>query len=140
MTTSLPTEEPTDRWPVSVKGIVTVEDRVVLLRNERNEWELPGGRLEAGETPEECVVREVEEELGLEVVVDGLLDAWVYPVHPDRSVLVLTYGCVSLHDGEPVHSEEHGAVGVFDLRDLESIPLPAGYRRSIERWFDRQPS
>jgi len=31
------------RWPVSVKGVILDGDRVVLLRNERDEWELPGG-------------------------------------------------------------------------------------------------
>lgn len=36
-------------WPVSVKGVaLDAHERVLLLRNERNEWELPGGRLEIG--------------------------------------------------------------------------------------------
>ncbi|MGW0825926.1 hypothetical protein [Streptomyces sp. NPDC002845] len=36
-------------WPVSVKGAAPdARDRVLLLRNERDEWELPGGRLETG--------------------------------------------------------------------------------------------
>jgi 8-oxo-dGTP pyrophosphatase MutT (NUDIX family) len=51
-------------FPVSVKGVVFVGDRVALLKNERQEWELPGGRQEAGEAPAACVVREIREELG----------------------------------------------------------------------------
>ena len=43
---------PEDRlWPVSIKGAVFVDEKVVLLLNDRAEWELPGGRLEKGETP-----------------------------------------------------------------------------------------
>ena len=51
-------------FPVSVKAVVEVGGRVPLLRNERAEWELPGGRLEAGEELEAAVEREVREELG----------------------------------------------------------------------------
>jgi 8-oxo-dGTP pyrophosphatase MutT (NUDIX family) len=48
-------ESPSDndafRFPVSVKGIVVRDGAVVLVRNRRDEWELPGGKLELGESP-----------------------------------------------------------------------------------------
>ena len=51
-------------FPVSVKGILFWDSRVPLLLNERDEWELPGGRLEiSGTSPEACVCRELKEEL-----------------------------------------------------------------------------
>jgi 8-oxo-dGTP pyrophosphatase MutT (NUDIX family) len=45
-------------FPVSIKGVLVEAGRVVLLENDRDEWELPGGRLEPGEPPETCLVRE----------------------------------------------------------------------------------
>ncbi|MEV6136524.1 NUDIX hydrolase [Nocardia sp. NPDC051990] len=42
-------------YSISIKGVVVRDGRVLLLKNEREEWELPGGRIEPGETPEECV-------------------------------------------------------------------------------------
>jgi 8-oxo-dGTP pyrophosphatase MutT (NUDIX family) len=46
---------PPHLFPVSVKGVVVRDGRVLLLRNERDEWELPGGKLDLGEEPADCV-------------------------------------------------------------------------------------
>lgn len=48
-----------------------------LLRNERDEWELPGGKPDVGETPEDGVRREVAEELGLTITEVDIIDSWV---------------------------------------------------------------
>ena len=93
MTTQPPRDNEAYRFPVSVKGIVVRDDAVVLVHNRRDEWELPGGKLEVGETPERCVAREIEEELQLDVETAALVDAWVYSIAADTRVLVLTYGC-----------------------------------------------
>ena len=60
--------------PLSVKGVVLHQGRVLLLLNERGEWDLPGGRPDAGEDHREALVREVKEEAGLDVAVDVPFD------------------------------------------------------------------
>ena len=47
---------------------------MVLLRNARQEWELPGGKIEPNEAPEDCLVREINEELWIAVHAGPLLD------------------------------------------------------------------
>ena len=125
-------------FPVSIKGVVFIGQRVVLLKNERAEWELPGGRLEAGESPPVCVVREIREELAIDVAVDALLDSWLYEVLPGREVLIVTYGCRYHGDGDVRMSDEHNAVGLFDIAEIDGLPMPEGYRRSIRDWHRRQ--
>lgn len=122
------------RLPISVKGVILDGFRVVLLRNERGEWELPGGRLEAGESPEECVAREIREELGLAIEVGPLLDARVYEPLPERRVLVLAYGCVAGNFDGMAHSAEHTALEPFEVDGLGEIDLPAGYARAVRVW------
>jgi 8-oxo-dGTP pyrophosphatase MutT (NUDIX family) len=121
--------------PISVKGVVIDDGHVVLVGNPRDEWELPGGKLERGETPEACVARELSEELAVEVAVGPLLDAWVYDITPEVSVLVLIYGCTSGRLPDPLVSPEGCPVGRFRADALDALPLPAGYRRAITTWF-----
>lgn len=122
-------------FPISVKAVVPFRSRVVLLKNERQEWEPPGGRLEVGETPEECLAREVLEEVGIEVFVGPLLDAWVYEVLPNSRVLILSYGCKVFDEhAEPVKSFEHSALGVFDLKEIEQLNMPPRYLNALRQW------
>lgn len=125
------------RWPVSIKGVLFVAREVVLLQNERAEWELPGGRLEAGEDPVTCLAREIAEELGTEVEIADLLDCWRYPVLPDREVLIVTYGVRPLQCAELRLSHEHKALGRFKVTDVAGLKMPEGYRRSIRDWAAR---
>lgn len=124
-------------FPISVKGVVGPDQRVLLLKNERDEWELPGGKLDPEESPEACVVREIQEESGWDVGVGPLLDAWVYRIRPGTDVFIVTYGCHLLTDGKAVLSDEHLDVGLFTIDELPPLRMPAGYRRSCERWLRR---
>ncbi|MDB4881440.1 MAG: hydrolase [Gemmatimonadetes bacterium] len=122
------------RFPVSVKGVVIRAGAVLVLRNARDEWELPGGKLELEEAPERCVVREIQEELGLTITPDRLLDSWVYTIVPGTHVLILTYGCAETSIAEPVLSDEHSELQWLPLVDVESARMPIGYKTSIRAW------
>jgi mutator protein MutT len=117
--------------PISIKGILWRADRVCLLHNERDEWELPGGKLEPGETPATCLVREMEEELGLRTTVGPLVAAWVYDISPDVAVFVVAYLCDATDDSEARVSGEHSELGWFSSVDLDGLSLPDGYRQAI---------
>jgi 8-oxo-dGTP pyrophosphatase MutT (NUDIX family) len=121
-------------FPVSIKGVLLVDDRVVLLENERLEWELPGGRLEPGEDPPACLAREFAEELDVDVAVAAILDSWVFEVLPRRKVLIVTYGVRRSSERAMRVSSEHRRFGLFGLGELAGLPMPEGYRRSIRAW------
>ena len=117
---------PEDRlWPVSIKGVVFVDGKVVLLLNDRGEWELPGGRLEKGETTEACLIREFNEELGCAVAIDKLLLVDILEVVPGKLVLIIAYRCLLRRQStEFMLSEEHKDLRLFSISELSQLPIP----------------
>ena len=79
-------------------------------------WELPGGKVEPGESPAEAAVREVAEELGCDVTVTGALDG-AQPIRPGLSLQVLV---ARLEAGGPV-PHEHDALRWLGPEELDSV-------------------
>ena len=83
-------------------------------------WELPGGKVEPGESPDAAVVREIVEELGCTVEVTG----WLTPTVPVSDSLVLRVATARLVDGEPspVEAEPtHDVVRWLSVDELDDV-------------------
>jgi 8-oxo-dGTP diphosphatase len=78
-------------------------------------WEFPGGKIEENEDPRDCLVREVREELGVEVSVGSVIET-IFHHYPERSVLLLFYRCKWVK-GEPQPLECHA----FDWADPKRL-------------------
>ena len=108
-------------------AVITRDDRVLVTRRKKDshlggQWEFPGGKMEPGESPEESLVRELQEELGVEIEVAHILEV-VFHRYPERDVLLLFYSC-ELLDGEPwpVDVEEVAWVSRPELPHLDWVP------------------
>ncbi|MCS0634469.1 (deoxy)nucleoside triphosphate pyrophosphohydrolase [Streptomyces sp. LP05-1] len=109
----------TDR--VVVAGAVLDRGRLLAARRSAppelaGRWELPGGKLERGETPEQALVRELREELGIETEpVERIPGEW--PLKPGYVLQVWTARLLS---GEPLPLEDHDEVRWLTARELEA--------------------
>ena len=108
--------------------------RVLLVKNPRDEWELPGGRIEKGEDHAEALSREFVEELAVNVAVGQPIDSYVFEVIPGRHILIVTYGCTLIGNFNPKLSDEHTEHCLWPVDRLFELNLPEGYRRSTEKW------
>ncbi|MBV8393930.1 MAG: NUDIX hydrolase [Alphaproteobacteria bacterium] len=131
-------------YPISVKGVLLHRDRVLLLRNERDEWDLPGGRPDAGEDHRKALGREVREETGLDVEVGAFLGEHLFEVLPSRFVRIVSYVCALVGTStDVVVSHEHLETRWLPIGELgDSIAghsLPAGYLGAIRQAIDQRP-
>lgn len=94
---------------IIVTAAVIVEDGKVLLAqrkkgsNHELKWEFPGGKLEEGEDPEDCIIREIKEELNMNIEVRDIFKVVMHR-YSERNIMLLAYLC-SQTGGDPVPLE-----------------------------------
>ena len=110
-----------------VAAIIRKGDRIFATQRGYGEWtdwwEFPGGKMEAGETPEVALKREIREELSAEISVDELLVTVEYD-YPAFHLTMHCYLCSLLT--EALHLNEHEAARWLAREELDSVRwLPA---------------
>jgi len=93
-------------------------------------WEFPGGKRESGETFEQCLVREIREELGVEISVGELFES-VTHAYPEKTVRLEFFVCRLLSgEPEPLGCE---ALNWVTQSELAAYEFPAADARLLEK-------
>ncbi|MCJ8520301.1 8-oxo-dGTP diphosphatase [Pseudorhizobium tarimense] len=113
---------------VAACALVDADGRILLAQRPEGKslaglWEFPGGKVEPGETPEETLIRELEEELGITTKV-ACLAPLTFASHTYESfhLLMPLYIC-RRYEGIP-QGQEGQAIKWVRVRDLRSYPMP----------------
>lgn len=125
------TDEIGDKFAVSAKIIIVDDNKVLFLKNERNEWDLPGGKINFGETAIDCLKREIKEETNLEINNLKLVDFFSTIYFNKTPVLIVLYkGNIS--SVEPIRiSFEHNDYNIFSKDEVININCPKEYKDAI---------
>lgn len=115
---------------IGVFGVIFDERKRVLLchRRDYDLWNLPGGGLEAGESPHDALKREVFEETGLEVRSAKIVGVYT---KPEQAEIVFSFTC-SVAEGKIVLNDEADKIAYFEIEALPANTSP----KQIERIKD----
>jgi 8-oxo-dGTP diphosphatase len=116
-------------------GLVFRDGKVLITQRHARDhlgglWEFPGGKRRASESFEECLIRELREELGVEVEVQQLVESVIHE-YPERTVHLKFFRC-QLRKHEP-RSLECSALKWVCAEELDAYKFPAADARLLKR-------
>ena len=115
-------------------AIIEKEGRVLIAcrtsGSRRGLWEFPGGKQETGETLEACLVREIREELGLDIDV-GRHFLTVEQEYPDIRIRLHCFACTA--SGDPAEMSDHHEIRWVKQDELAEYSFPEADRAVAER-------
>ncbi len=110
---------------IATAAVILVDGRVLLARRPPDKllgglWEYPGGKLEGGETPEVCLRREIQEELGVDTRVGDLMGVYEHAYTHYRITLHAYH--TEIRSGKPVPLE-HSELAWVPISKLPDYPM-----------------
>jgi len=123
--------------PVVAAAVMNSKQQILIARRAQHEtysgqWEFPGGKIEPGESPVDALVREIKEELGLDIDVGtghslGQITHAYAPYDVALEVFVVQWS------GQPVVLSDHSEVAWVSVSDLQAYNLAPADRPFIEK-------
>ncbi|MGF0361684.1 (deoxy)nucleoside triphosphate pyrophosphohydrolase [Priestia megaterium] len=98
-------------------------------------WEFPGGKLEPGETPEECLVREIREELQLDVEIVAFYDDSVYGSKAQAIHLLFYWAEIINGEVTPIVHDDVKWITIKELARFDFAPADIPIVKRLEREY-----
>lgn len=125
------TDELSDKFPVSIKAIIIDNNKILCLKNERNEWDFPGGKINFDEDVEEGLIREVKEETNLDIKNLKILKPFNLKFN-DVPVFIVVYSCEISCNSSILTSYEHSEYNFFSKSEVKNLNMPQSFKNLVD--------
>lgn len=110
-------------------GVIFNEGKVLIAQRKKGDrfegkWEFPGGKVEPKERPKDCLIRELKEELGIEVEVFDIFHTLTYQ-YPWGKILLIAYAAKltpTSREPEAIECADYRWVPIKDLPEYDFVP------------------
>ena len=120
-----------DRFGLSIKGVLAIDDEFLLRKNERSEYELLGGHLEKDDPSAEYrLITEFAEESGIEIKVLEHREPWLYEVGV-KNIVIIPYICHAIQIPDTLVDEDGGTLHWIKAENIPALSMPQGYKDTI---------
>jgi mutator protein MutT len=125
---------------VGIGAVIVNSDGKMLLakrgkkaRNERGKWEFPGGAVEFGDTMRDTIIREMKEELGIEIEPIHHLSPIDHIIPDEKQHWVTSMFISKIVKGEPqiMEPDKCSEIGWFTLEEIKKLPLSIATQEGV---------
>jgi len=127
----------------AMKAIILKNGKVLIMKRSMKEdhaqvlWDIPGGKIDFGEDPIDCLNREVMEESGIKIEIIKLLRVWSFLKDSKTQIIGITMLC-KYKSGEVKISEEHTEfkwIKPEEIKKYDTVPM---LKESLENVYNYQ--
>jgi 8-oxo-dGTP diphosphatase len=123
------------RPSVAVDGVIVIDDDLVLIRRKnppyKGQYALPGGFVEYNETTEEAVLREIQEELGVQTKIKRLIGVYSDPGRDPRGHVVSAVYELEIIQGKLKAGDDAASYELVPLKSIEKIKAELAFDHDI---------
>ncbi|AMD16694.1 DNA mismatch repair protein MutT [Methanobrevibacter sp. YE315] len=126
------------KYGLTMRGIIKNDDGKILIlkrhplsKTDPDTWELPGGKVDPGESFDDALVREIKEETSLDAKVGDFAEAVQNDYAHKRTVQLIMY--LDDVEGDVKISDEHIDWMWADLGDVESLELSSSFKKVLKK-------